>query len=307
MRPQSAIIHKSGPHSLFLTFKVKDRSKKLAQAIADLDPYIANVKKFDRVYSAISFGEAYWKHITPSSDGIPEGIRTFNGIEGDYPAPATGGDIFLHLNGKHADLNYEVAWNWLQSTKGGLEVIHEQACARYLDERDIIGFIDGTENPESSQERKKAALIKASADSKLLTASSFVFVQTFQHKIAKWNALTTLDQEYVIGRTKEASLELAEDRKPPTAHISRVVIEEDGEELEIVRHSLQYFKVRGSKGLVFVAYTRDLDIIEKMLARMFGTADEFHDKLMEYTTPITGAMFFTPSKELLDLIKKAKE
>ena len=303
MRPQSVIIPKPAPHSLFLTLKVKGKSKNLAAAIADIDRYIDKVRKYGRVFSAISFGEAYWKHITPSFDMIPEGIRTFNGIKGDYSAPATGGDLFIHLNSKYADLNYEVAYNWLQPIRDELEVIHEQACTRYLDERDITGFIDGTENPEGSKARREVALIRSSDGNRLLAASSFVFVQSYQHRINKWRSLTTLKQEYVIGRTKAASIELGADRKPPTAHISRVVIEENGEELEIVRHSMPYFKVKGSKGLVFVAYTKDLDIIEKMLSRMFGKADDLHDSLLEYTTPITGAMFFTPSKEILNTLK----
>ena len=303
MHPQSAIIPKPAPHSLFLTFNVKSKSKRLARAIVDLELYIAKVKKYGRVLGAISFGEAYWKDVTPSLDMIPEGIRSFGGIKGDYPAPATGGDLFIHLNSKYPDLNYEVAWNWLKPIKNELEVIHEQACTRYLDERDITGFIDGTENPQGSEARKEVALIKAYTGNRLLAASSFVFVQSYQHRINKWNALPILEQEYVIGRTKEASLELHEDRKPPTAHINRVVIEEEGKELEIVRHSMPYFNIKGAKGLVFVAYTSNLDIIEKMLARMFGKADKLHDSLMEYTTPTSGAMFFTPSKELLEAIK----
>ena len=276
----------------------------MTASIADIDKHITRVKKFARVTSAMSFGEEYWNHIAPSPEAIPPGIRTFGGIDGDYPAPATGGDLFLHLNSRRADLNYEVAQSWLWPIKDKLEVIHEQACTRYLDERDLIGFIDGTENPKGAEKRRKVALLDASAGTRLLVGSSFVFVQNYQHRINKWKALPMLEQEYVIGRTKEASIELGEDRKPPTAHINRVVIEEDGKELEIVRHSMPYFQVKGWRGLIFIAYTKDLDIIEKMLVRMYGmTEDKLHDHLMDYTTPTTGAMFFTPSKELLEALK----
>ena len=303
MHPQSVIIPESAVHSLFLTFAVKDRSRKLASTIADLDQYVAGIRKFGCVNSAMSFGETYWKAITPSPEAIPEGIRTFDGIDGDHPAPATGGDLFLHLNSGFADLNYEVANNWLGPIKNELQVIHEQACTRYLDERDLTGFIDGTENPKDAETRKEVALLDISDNTRMLAGSSFVFVQGYEHKLNKWRELTVLQQEYVIGRTKEASLELTENRKPPTAHISRVVIEEDGEELEIVRHSMPYFSIEGAKGLIFVAYTNTLDTIEKMLARMYGKTDQLHDNLMDYTTPTTGAMFFTPSIELLDSLK----
>ena len=303
MRPQSAIIPKSATHSLFLTFAVKDKSKKLASTIVDIDKHVTKLKKIAQVNSALSFGEAYWKAIAPTPEAIPKGIRTFGGIDGHYSAPATGGDLFLHLNGRLADLNYEVAHNWFEPLKRELQIIHEQACTRYMDERDLIGFIDGTENPKDAKTRKKVALLDTSNANRLLAGSSFIFVQGYKHKLNKWETLTVLQQEYLIGRTKEASLELGKDRKPPTSHISRVVIKENGEELEIVRHSMPYFSVKGAKGLIFVAYMKDLDIIEKMLARMYGKADKLHDHLMDYTTPTTGAMFFTPSQELLDSLK----
>lgn len=304
MRSQSVIIPKPAAHSFFMTFNVKDKNRKLISNIANIDKYVDAVKKFGRVNSAISFGEEYWRRIAPTPDVIPQGIRTFGGIDGDYPAPATGGDVFLHLNSKRADLNYEVAYSLWEPIKDDVEVIHEQACTRYLDDRDLTGFIDGTENPQGRDERRKVALLDEPEQTPKLAASSFVFVQSYQHRINKWKSLTILQQEYVIGRTKELSIELGEERKPPTAHINRVVIEEDGEELEIVRHSMPYFNVKGRKGLVFVAYTKDLDIIEKMLARMYGKADKLHDALMDYTVPVTGAMFFTPSKTLLNSLKK---
>ena len=303
MRPQSVIIPKPTTHSLFLTFAVKDKNRKLASTIVDIDKYVTKLKKIARVNNALSFGEAYWKAIAPTPEAIPKGIRTFSGIDGDYSVPATGGDLFLHLNSRFADLNYEVAHNWFEPLKNELQIIHEQACTRYLGERDLIGFIDGTENPKDAKTRKEVALLGVSDGNRLLAGSSFTFVQGYKHKLNKWKTLTVLQQEYLIGRTKEASLELGADRKPPTAHISRVVIKEDGEELEIVRHSMPYFSVKGSKGLIFIAYTKDLDIIEKMLARMYGKADRLHDHLMDYTTPTTGAMFFTPSQELLDSLK----
>ena len=303
MHPQSVIIPESATHSLFVTFNVASQNKKRLADIVNLEFYVDKLKKFGRVYSALSFGEAYWKRIAPSPAAIPKGIRTFNGIDGDYSAPATGGDLFLHLNSEYADLNYEAVRSWLAPLKDELEVIHEQACTRYLDSRDLIGFIDGTENPQGDAARSEVALLDASEQNKLLAASSFVFVQSYRHRIPKWEALTVLEQEYAVGRTKEASVELAEDRKPPTAHINRVSIKEDGEELEIVRHSMPYFRIKGDKGLVFVAYTKDLDIIAKMLARMFGKADKLHDALMDYTKPTTGAMFFTPSEQLLKSLK----
>ena len=129
--------------------------------------------------------------------------------------------------------------------------------------------------------------------------SSFVFTQRYVHDLAKWEGLPVAEQERVIGRRKRDSRELSSRAKPPTAHIARTVIEEDGEELEIVRHSFPY-GTTSECGLFFIAYTKDLSIPEKILARMIGTSgDGLHDRLMEFTRAVSGATFFAPSLRTL--------
>ena len=306
MTPQSAILPEALPHSLFITLSVAEHSAQTVAHIARLAHYLDAVKQLGKVNGALSFGERFWRQVAPQPDLIPSGIRTFTAINGHRSAPATAADLFLHLNSARADLNYEVARHWLEPLQSQLHIVDEQACTRYLDERDLTGFIDGTENPEGDAERSEVTLLNDPTN-ELLSGSSFVFVQRFEHQLSNWEKLSVKEQENVIGRTKKDSVELDDDIKPPTAHISRVVILEDGEELEIVRHSMPYFSVGGKKGLVFVAYTKDLNIIEKMLARVFGTSDDkMHDHLMDYTVAVTGAMLFTPSKEILSLLANTR-
>ena len=163
---------------------------------------------------------------------------------------------------------------------------------RYLDARDLTGFIDGTENPKG-RERAEAALI--GREDPAFAGGSFVFTQRYVHDLARWERLAVREQEGAIGRRKRDSRELADRVKPATAHIARVVIEEDGRELEIVRHSSPY-GTTSECGLFFIAYTRDLAIPEKMLRRMMGAADDgLHDRLMEFTRAVSGATFFAPS------------
>jgi putative iron-dependent peroxidase len=127
----------------------------------------------------------------------------------------------------------------------------------------------------------------------------YVFTQRYVHNLQKWANVPTKEQEKVIGRRKADSEELSERAKPPTAHISRTVIEENGEELEIVRHSFPYGTV-SEKGLFFIAYCKTLDIPEKMLSRMMGTAgDRLYDHLMDYAQAVSGAHFFAPSLDVL--------
>ena len=168
---------------------------------------------------------------------------------------------------------------------------------RYLDSRDLTGFIDGTENPSGDAQRAAVALI--GDEDPDFAGGSYVFVQRYVHKLNTWAALSEPEQEAAIGRSKADSKELPETIKPPSAHISRVVIEENGEELEIVRHSFPYGTLN-EHGLFFIAYTRNLDIPEQMLCRMLGaTGDGHHDRLMDFTQAVSGAHFFAPSLELL--------
>ena len=118
------------------------------------------------------------------------------------------------------------------------------------------------------------------------------------HDLARWNELPVAEQERAVGRRKRDSRELSDRAKPASAHISRVVIEEAGEELEIVRHSFPY-GTTSEHGLFFIAYTRDLGIPERMLARMFGADDGIHDRLLDFARAVSGASFFTPSLPVL--------
>ena len=114
--------------------------------------------------------------------------------------------------------------------------------------------------------------------------------------LASFQALKVPDQEAVIGRTKPDSIELED--KPGTAHISRVVIEEAGEELEIYRRSTPYGTV-GEHGLYFIAFSAELTRFDKMLARIFGGADGVRDRLTDFTRPVSGSYYFAPSLESL--------
>jgi len=128
---------------------------------------------------------------------------------------------------------------------------------------------------------------------------SYVFTQRYVHDLRGWARVPVKEQERIIGRRKRDSQALSDQAKPPTAHISRVVMEEHGRELEILRHSFPYARA-SEAGLFFIAYTRDLDIPEKMLARMMGAGgDGLHDRLMEFSRAVSGATFFAPSLKVL--------
>jgi porphyrinogen peroxidase len=166
----------------------------------------------------------------------------------------------------------------------------------YRDSRDMTGFIDGTENPPIMQAPEVAVILGSGPGA----GGSFAITQRWRHDLEAFGNLPVPAQEGVFGRTKRDSIELDDDTKPPTAHIARVVVEDDeGEELEIFRRSLPYGTV-GEHGLYFVAFSADIARFDVMLARMFGTSgDGVHDRLTEFTTPTSGAYYFAPSLESL--------
>jgi len=180
---------------------------------------------------------------------------------------------------------------------GSISIVEEINGFRYLENRDLTGFIDGTENPEGD-ERADVALV--AQDDPDFAAGSYVNMQRYIHDLHNWETLSVHEQEAAIGRTKADDVELADGVKPPTAHISRVVIEQDGEELEILRHSMPYGDVREA-GLLFIAYARTPDNFDRMLDRMVhADADGHYDHLLDYTRAVTGCSFFAPSMEFLE-------
>ncbi len=167
----------------------------------------------------------------------------------------------------------------------------EQFGYRYRDSRDLTGFIDGTENPKTWEAGEVALIPNGAAGA----AGSYAITMRWVHDLDRFHALPVHEQEQVIGRTKSDSVELDDADKPPSAHISRVVIEEGGEELEIYRRSVPYFGMQ-QHGLYFVAFSASRHRYDAMLARMFGTSgDGEHDRLTEFTKPVSGSFWFVPS------------
>ncbi len=304
--PQAAILPEPASHALFLVLKVRSprHARGVAKIAARIPSIAAQVERLDkrsRLVATVAFGTRLWSRISPKSK--PRGFRPFKKTgKGKLTAPATGGDVLLHAVSNRQDLNFELAQRLRVQLGDRVKVLEEVHGFRYLDSRDLTGFIDGTENPKGKSDRSNAALI--GEDDRSFSGGSFVFTQRYVHDLATWRRLPVATQEKKIGRRKRNSVELRGKNKPPTSHIGRVVIEEKGEELEIVRHSFPYGD-SSEAGLFFIAYTNDLKIPFKMLDRMFGTTgDGKHDHLMDYTIAVSGATFFAPSLSVLRAIAR---
>ncbi|HEX9758203.1 MAG TPA: Dyp-type peroxidase [Nitrospiria bacterium] len=299
---QKGILEEINRFGLFIVLKAIDPKKNgpsIARHCAKLSSLIKTVHHLDPssgLSGAVSFGSDFWDIISPGKR--PKHLHPFHSIEsGERRAPRSGGDILFHIHSGREDLNFELARRMNLLLEGSVTVLEEVHGFSYLDSRDLTGFIDGTANPQG-EERSNAALI--GSEDPEFKDGSYVLTQRYVHNLSGWETLSEKDQEKIIGRRKKDSEELGGGEKAPTAHISRVEIEEGGEELKILRHSLPYGKAMGESGLFFLAYAKNSEIFEKMLNRMFGVSgDGVHDHLMDFSQPVSGALFFSPSLNLL--------
>ena len=242
----------------------------------------------------VGFGATLWGQVAP--DRVPAGLAPFAVIgppTGPH-APASQHDVWVWAHGPGYDVVFDVARMVVRGLEPLAVLATEQPAFTYLDSRDLTGFIDGTENPPVDAAHETAIVPDGPG-----AGGSFVLVQRWVHDLAAFHALADGEQEQVFGRTKADSEELAERDRPVSAHISRVVVNDDaGDELEVFRRSTSFGTVV-EHGLVFVAFSRDIDRLDLMLRRMFGVADGVYDRLTEFSRPMSGAYYFAPSVQEL--------
>ncbi|HEY2795542.1 MAG TPA: Dyp-type peroxidase [Micromonosporaceae bacterium] len=229
----------------------------------------------------------------------PEHLHPFRPLNGDrHSAPATDGDLLFHIRAAQMDVCFELATQIGARLAGIGTIVDEVHGFKYFDERDLLGFVDGTENPAG-----RAAYDAVTVPDGAHAGGSYVIVQKYVHDMAAWNALSVEDQERVIGRTNLANIELPDDVKPDNSHVAlNTVVSEDGEELQILRDNMPFGSVAlGEFGTYYIAYARDPGIIETMLSNMFvGNPPGNYDRILDFSTARTGCLFFAPVADFLD-------
>jgi porphyrinogen peroxidase len=217
-----------------------------------------------------------------------------------HSAPSTPGDLLLHIRAQRTDLCFELAQRLTEALGDTATVIDEVHGFRSFDERDLLGFVDGTENPEG--EGANAAAFVAEADP-AFAGGSYVVVQKYLHDLTTWDALPVEEQERAVGRTKLSNIELGDDVKPPDSHVAlNTIVDADGTEHDIMRFNMPFGTVGTREfGTYFIGYAASPDVLEQMLRNMFlGTADAAHDRLLDFSTAVTGNLFFAPTIDLLE-------
>ncbi|WP_160232136.1 Dyp-type peroxidase [Acinetobacter indicus] len=303
MTAQSVILPLPSDHARFIVLRLKDLTlEQLKEKLADLfntrDRLITQ-HPHAQIKTAVAFGPELWAQLYSQT---PAGFKQLQPIEGVFQMPVVPADVLIHIASARADICFALSQSFFEGIQDQVDVLDERVCFRYFDGRDMTGFIDGTENPQFPDDRAEVALL--GEDAGIFEDGSFVFAQRYAHDLDKWKRLKVDAQEQVMGRTKLESIELDDEVKPDNAHVARTVVEDDeGEEMEILRHSLPYGDGQGDQGLFFIAYTKDLTILDAMLERMFGTSgDGIHDRLLHFVTALDGAYYFAPSEELLETV-----
>ncbi|HEY9290318.1 MAG TPA: Dyp-type peroxidase, partial [Microlunatus sp.] len=217
-----------------------------------------------------------------------------------HHAPATHGDLLLHVRAASMDLCFEFAAQFTSALGAAITVTDEVHGFRYFEQRDLLGFVDGTENPDGSDAEAATLITDQDPD---FAGGSYVIVQKYLHDLDAWEAISTEEQERVIGRSKLSDIEMDDDAKPPTAHSALTSItDEDGNDLDILRDNMPFGSIaEGEFGTYFIGYSVTPAVTEQMLINMFvGNPPGTTDRILDFSTAVTGALFFVPSRDFLD-------
>jgi putative iron-dependent peroxidase len=246
----------------------------------------------------MGFGSDAWDRLFEAPR--PAELHRFREIRAaERHAVATPGDLLFHIRARRMDLCFEMATQIMARLGNAVSPVDEVQGFRYFDDRDLLGFVDGTENPRGAA--ATAAVLIGDEDATFV-AGSYVIVQKYLHNLEAWNALSTEVQERIIGRTKLSDIELDDSIKPTSAHNALTTIVEDGKEIKILRDNMPFGRPsQGEFGTYFIGYSRSPRTIEQMLENMFvGNPPGNYDRLLDFSTAVTGNLFFVPSATFLE-------
>ncbi len=299
----AAILSPITEAAIFLTMTVEPGGEDTVRAVlADVSGLRRSVGfriPEGELTCVVGVGARVWAALF--GDPSPAGLHPFPGFSGDrHAAPATPGDLLFHLRAHRLDLCFELAQRLMERLGRVVRVVDEVHGFRSFDERDLLGFVDGTENPEG--DAASAAVLIGDEDAPF-TGGSYAVAQRYHHDLRAWDALPVEEQERAIGRTKLSDLELSDEDQPSNSHVALTTIEDaNGDEQQIVRVNMPFGSVGDAVfGTYFIGYARTPSVIEQMLTNMFvGDPPGNTDRILDFSTAVTGNLFFVPPVEFLD-------
>ncbi|MGE2688380.1 Dyp-type peroxidase [Mycolicibacterium pulveris] len=291
------------PAAIFLVATIDEGGEQAVhQALPDISALVRAIGFRDPTKNlsvVTSIGSDAWDRLFTGPR--PAELHRFIALDGPrHHAPSTPGDLLFHIRAESMDVCFDLASRLIDAAEGALTVVDEVHGFRFFDNRDLLGFVDGTENPDGPLARSATQIGDEDPD---FAGGCYVHVQKYVHDMAAWTALPTSEQERVIGRTKQDDIELSDAMQPANSHVALNVIEDDeGNELKIVRHNMPFGEIgKGEFGTYFIGYSRTPEVTEQMLENMFlGDPPGNTDRILDFSTALTGSLFFTPIVDFLN-------
>ena len=291
--------------AVFLTVALSDApdaADRVRAVLGDLGGLVRAVGFRDlggRLSCVVGIGADAWNDVTKLPK--PAQLHPFIEVRGSvHTAVSTPGDLLFHIRSERTDMCFELERLLLDALGDAVTVVDETVGFRYFESRDLLGFVDGTENPTGSG---MAHWVLVGDEDDEHAGGSYVVVQKYLHDLAGWNGLSTEVQQHIIGRTKADNVELGDDPAARKSHKSlATIVDANGVEHDILRDNMPFGRPgQGEFGTYFIGYSRELWVIEQMLRRMFvGDPVGQHDRILDFSTAVTGATFFAPAGDVLD-------
>ncbi|SDC38356.1 putative iron-dependent peroxidase [Mycolicibacterium neoaurum] len=298
-----AVLAPLTPAAIFMVATIDDGGEQIVHdALGDISGLVRAIGFRDptKHLSVItSIGSRAWGRLF--SGPRPAELHPFIALEGPrHTAPSTPGDLLFHLRAESLDVCFELAGKIVAAMDGAITIVDEVHGFKFFDNRDLLGFVDGTENPDGPVAVSASQIGDEDPD---FAGGCYVHVQRYLHDMSAWNALSVEEQERVIGRTKLDDIELDDAVKPANSHVAlNVISDEQGNELKILRHNMPFGEIgKGEFGTYYIGYSRTAAVTERMLRNMFiGDPPGNTDRILEFSTAVTGCLFFTPTADFLD-------
>lgn len=297
---QPGVISNPTSHAEYLTMVLKnnfslEKATQAISAIANVQKSISQKDDTCNLTITVGFSANAWQILFPKKE-FPKGLKPFEEMKnGERHFPSTAGDIFFMVKSSRMDLNYQAAKYLVQFFSTIATTIDDVQGFKYLDDRDLIDFVDGTENPQG--DLRYNSILVADGTYK---GGSFLTIQKYIDKQTDWDTLSTEEQENTIGRTKMDDIEIADDKKKPYAHNVKAKLTIDGEEIKMLRQNRPFGNAM-EHGTMFVGFIANPENMNATLKQMI-TADENgnYDKLLDFVIAKTGTNYFVPPQKFLD-------
>lgn len=247
---------------------------------------------------SMGFSSNGWDRIFPDYPK-PNKLKPFVALEnGIRKFPATPGDIFFMIKSERMDLNFQAAKYVRRAFLDTATLIDDVQGYKYLDSRDMIDFVDGTENPKATA-RLDTVLVEN--DIELHQGGTYLLVQKYIDidNLLPWDRESAEYQSKVIGRSKMDDIELSDEEKPVWAHNAKSKVIMNDVEQKMFRQNRPFGNAT-EHGTMFVGFAGNPDVLTTSIKQMI-TADKdgFYDRLLDFVQAKTGGMYFFPSMTFL--------